>query len=51
VLDSTVDEQGDSNDIAYVIDKMNRTYRSYTFAYDGQGAVTVMPKELPIDSE
>lgn len=50
-LDSTVYGQGNDDDIKYVVDKMNRTYRGYEFAYDGQGLVTVMPKETPVDSE
>ena len=50
-LDSTVHGQGNAEEIQYVVDKMNRTYRGYEFAYDDQRLVTVMPKETPFDSE
>jgi hypothetical protein len=43
-LDETETTNVSDDDIEYVISKMNRDFRGFDFAYDGQGAITVMPK-------
>jgi hypothetical protein len=43
-MDTTETTVATEEDIKYVITKMTRDFRGFEFAYDGQGAITVMPK-------
>ncbi len=43
-LDETETTNVSDEDIEYLISKMSRDFRGFDFAYDGLGAITVVPK-------
>ena len=43
ILDSTEPGNATDEEIEYVVSKMKRNFKSFTFTYDKQGVIAVMP--------